>query len=679
MVSLSQESIDQIRDNLNSVADTINESIDNDIQDVEKAQEKKEELLDANITKGNKSTLSNNEKRRFTLIARIFVSEWLKSLEDIERIRKRREDLVIKKRNELPKPVERAKETDKEKEKAEGTSWWGKLIAGIASLGLIYFIFQDKIKQWFPSISEFFNKAIGKVVSYGKEILGKVWEWLEPQATSLWNLIWTGEQDGSGNGGLKKLINNLWEGSDGNGGIKSWLKKMWYGEDETGKGGLRGFLLELWEGEDGNGGMKKRFLILWEGEDGNGGLRKKVFGWWEGEEGKEGVKQKLLRIWEGDDGKGGIKAVLEKLPGWTETIDRVKVLVDKILRWLDAILIGIRVAINMIFPIVRLLDLTTTVARWFTGDFPRWWKETVIPAWDKITDFFANIKDWVWDAMHDVKEWALKKWDSFVGGVKDTWENIKNTTKTGWNAAVQSGMNALGLGDKAKHLQVAISREKTETELIEQRTEKKQEAFRKQIAGIDDIVLDENNILKTIEQIANRMNLFFSDKEGSFIDLSNTIISDFNKNFEKLVSHIDKITLQQTFNIHDDDVYKDTYDYSDKSQRTINNDNRTINEQDYSINYNLVNVPAVKRALDTIDRQQQEEIRILSSQNDYLNRMVANMDGLGKKLEWLDAKKLTAQATNTIVPLIKQSQVGLGNYNATAIKGVQASIASALS
>lgn len=613
MVSLSQSSIDQIRENLNSVADTINESIEEQSKDVEKEQENKEEKKKENIIDKEKTSLTAAEKKRFGDIAKIFVTEWLKSIEDIEKVRKRREALVIKKKKEEPKIVKETKAEKKEESKT--TSWWKKILAIIGSLGLIYYLFKDKIKEYFPGLANFIDTAVEKVTKFVTDIVSTAWEkWIKPNLQKFWD----------------------------------WLKEQPFVKS----------IIIWWEGEDGNGGFKKQLKIWWEGEDGKGGLKgvwNIIKSWW------DKFSNKASNTWD------MIKAPFEIIGNILGIISNVLSIIISPVRLFVSVVNAISgwVASFINHPWDTLKETWTNI----TNGLETFWNNYIKPGWQSATDAFNKVTEWVSDnlSLDAITKKVDEMWDSVSKNITKSWESIKK--------------RASNMLDKALDFWPFNRDKKEEKEKEEPKKPeplKKVELKVKEVIGQVDELHIKDNILGTINNIIDRLKEFFSDKAGGFIDLSTRIIDEVDKNFKAITNHIEKINLSQTYNIDDRDTYKDSYDYSDRSQRTIENDNRITNNQDYSITYNIVDVPAVKRALDIIQNGQKEEILLLSSQNDYLDRMVSNMDGLGKKLSWLDPEKLTNQATNAIIPLMQKSLPPKGSYNASTMKSVQASLAEAL-
>lgn len=605
MVSLSEESIEQIRENLNSVADTINENIDNDIQDTEKEQENKEQKVKENVVDNEKGSLSNTEKKRFTSIARIFVQEWLKAIEDIDKVRKKREQLVIRKKDSKEKVPEKNKINSDKKDKTEkeGMSWWKRIFLILSSLGLIYYLFRDKIKEWLPGFSKVVSKGIEKISEFIKSIIDTVWPVIEPYVIKFWEWI-------------KKQSKKLWE----------WLKEE-----------LRLDKVMVWAEK-----MTKKAEKLWD----------EVLKWWD----------EINYYWE-----------LAK-----QKFDEITEFISSVIKWTKRILFIAKIIIGILNPVIGIIQLGTAAFTWLKDWLPSWEdiKENASEWWDNTIEFFDNIIDNTADFFGNLGSWINNKWDEFIDYGKSIIENFNPFKSSFWKATWEKTSNWFSnlFSNTEKELKEERKKELEKKSSGNIKKKSTSELLKKQ----EEIIL-KDNILETIKDICSRLNVFFSDKEGSFIDISSQILRDFRESLTHISNFIEKLQVTQEIKIDDRDTYKDNYDYSDRSSRSIINDNRITNNRDYSVEYNTVDIPAINRALNIIQDGQREEIALLTSQNDYLNKMILGMDGLGSKLSWLDPSKLTQQASNNIIPIISDLKGKMSSmYNAGDIKNVQYSLANKL-
>ena len=194
----------------------------------------------------------------------------------------------------------------------------------------------------------------------------------------------------------------------------------------------------------------------------------------------------------------------------------------------------------------------------------------------------------------------------------------------------------------------------------------------------DEIVL-KDNILETIKEICDRINLFFSTNDNGFIDLSKKLIEQCTSGFKSLQEQIKDIKLQNIYQVEENIKYNDNYDQADRSVKTINNDHRKNINEDYSITYNNIDLPALNNALNILQKQSDAEVKLLESQNDYLIKMISNIDGLGSKLNWLDPNKFKQQQNNAIIPILgDMPRPGVKTYDTSDLKRAQLAYASAL-
>ena len=332
-----------------------------------------------------------------------------------------------------------------------------------------------------------------------------------------------------------------------------------------------------------------------------------------------------------------------------------------------------------------LKDKVVGTWNWIKGQLDEFW-EGLKKAWKSTVDFFTGIWDWVCDTFsfekiwnsiktfistyiatlkEDIKlllegkifEFIQRKFAFITDAFNKVISVIKKITPSSW----------WGDDDEDKKT-VEHKQEKTEIKNNVKNVIEKQE----------DIVL-KDNILDTVKDICDRINVFFSGNENGFIDLSGKLIKECQGGFVSLVDQFQKIKLQNIYEVENDYTYKDSYDQSDKSTKTINNDFSKNSNDDYSITYNTIDIPALNNAVSTIQKQTESELRLLQSQNDYLIKMISNIDGMSDKLNWLDPKKYREQAINNIVPIIGSAPKPKNTqYQTFDLKAAQAAYAQAL-
>lgn len=325
-----------------------------------------------------------------------------------------------------------------------------------------------------------------------------------------------------------------------------------------------------------------------------------------------------------------------------------------------------------------LCDGVIAIWDWICEQINSFW-EGLKSAWTSIVNFFSGIWDWITDTFSFSKIWGAISdfFSSYINGLKEDislllegkiFEFIQNRFKfiTDMFSKAANFLSGWWSGDNKE----SVEKKKEKTEI--------KKDVKKVIEKQEDIVL-KDNVLETVKSICDRINVFFSGNSNGFIDLSNKLIGECQKGFQNLFEQFNKIKLNNTYNIEQDLTFRDTYDQSDKSVKTINNDYSKVTSDDYSITYNTIDIPGLNKAISVIEQQSATEIRLLESQNDYLVKMINNIDGLGDKLEWLDSKNNKEKPVNNIIPIIG----GLGKSKNTAyetfdLKVAQANYANAL-
>ena len=389
----------------------------------------------------------------------------------------------------------------------------------------------------------------------------------------------------------------------------------------------------------------------------------KLTGWF------DGIWQKIVGVWE------GVKKAVVEFPGkmWDWICSVAK-------SFFETIVNAVTTTWNWI------KDKVLGVWNWISGQLKKAW-EGLKKAWTGVVNFFSGIWKWVTDTFSWKKIWgAIKDYvSSFVGNIKESinlllegkiiefvkrplekitgvFSNVIDKVRNSWLG------RRLGLSDKQEDTKVTEKQVKTKVKsdvvnLIEKEK---------------DIVL-KDNILETVKDICDRINTFFSTKENGFIDLSNKLINKCMSGFTDMKNQIGNIKLKNVYEVDYEQNYHDTYDQSDHSVKTINNDYSKHSTDDYSITYNTLDIPALNNAVKTIENQNRAEIKLLASQNDYLAKMITNIDGLGDKLTWLDPNKFKTQQNNALIPIIgTTSHPGMNVFDTSHLKLAQRRYANAL-
>lgn len=348
--------------------------------------------------------------------------------------------------------------------------------------------------------------------------------------------------------------------------------------------------------------------------------------------------------------------------------------------------------------------------------------------WEWLKSSVSSMWDWIKEALpfDQLGEYLSSAWETFsgfIGGIFDGMAGIFNGIIDAVLGIPKKVMEWVfgGIGKAIGAIGKAIKSilpswlgggddkpskddkkpKKKEPDEVQAKVDKKVE--KKEIKLKDDM-------LETIKEICDRLNLFFSSKSGGFVDLSKAAIKEFTSGFAQVKEQMKKIQLNNVYEVSADVAYKDKYnwDQSDRSQRSISNYNKIVHETNrhnnyknyidrkfqinnwntnlnkYDVNYHTIDIPALERTIRTLENKTNEEIEVLRSQNDWFSAIIRNMDGLGKKLEWLDPSKLETEEKPSqppFVPLLStggDGSLSIGAYNASVMKSVQASMARAL-
>ena len=314
-----------------------------------------------------------------------------------------------------------------------------------------------------------------------------------------------------------------------------------------------------------------------------------------------------------------------------------------------------------------------------------WW-EGLKKAWKNVCDFFDGIWKWITDTFSFDKLWkCIKEFASgriddikedltllFTGHIKELAEKYVNRFISIFTKIIDKAKTILG------YVGVDFG-DNTEETSKEQVTTKIATDVQRVIEKQDEIEL-KDNILDTIKSICDRINVFFSGNKNGFIELSNRLVNQVSSGFTDLQKQLEKVELKNIYNLEQENNYHDSYDQSDKSVKTINNDYSKHSNDDYGITYNSIDIPALNNAISALEKQNEEEIKLLTSQNDYLSKMINNIDGLGDKLTWLDKKEYKPQQNNAIIPILAglPNRPGMKLFDTSDLRMAQQRYAAAL-
>lgn len=627
MVELSEDSIKQIKDNLDSVADTINEAIDDVQNNPDNKQEEKEQKQEDNIVNKEKSNLSSQEKKRFAQIGQIFIEQWMKSIEKLQAAQDKKMALVTSRKEKEPswlkKLIDKKKSDAPKKSEKKEKSWIGRLLQVIGVLGLVYVLFKDKIDKWLP----------------------EVWAWIKDT-------------------GLKWLAIGLLV-------TKGIIPLVKFGLQK-----LSSWLISL--------GAKLLTVVKGHLKTAMGFLSK----------GLAFVGNKLIQIARAASmkltnklGKGSIVAITAGV------LTLAAAFLPRIWDWLKETVSGMWEWIKSVIPYDRII-------------------EYVQAAWDVFLEVIGGVFVGLKDAFQFL-----------INAILDLPKEIVNWISGGIMGAIQWVMNGiksllpswLGGGDNEEEESTEGGDKKKETHTKPEKKEpKKLEVGTKKVVDVKEIQM-KDSVLETIKEVSERLNTFFSDKSGGFVDLAEAVLDQFNAGFQAVMRQLTKINIANTYEVEAEVDYDDEYkwDNSNRSVRSISQTHKTYKRQhtfietgivtkhvnsknydyrttsnlnqswydqsDYQITYNTIDIPALDNAIKRLEETSREEVKLLKSQNDYLTKMIDNMDGLGNKLEYLKNTKPKEQPKNTFLPMLaNQQQQGERRYNATVVKSVQSSMARAL-
>lgn len=353
--------------------------------------------------------------------------------------------------------------------------------------------------------------------------------------------------------------------------------------------------------------------------------------------------------------------------GWKSFSDMIMNLPGTVWKWicdslsnlLEPVIQGLKEAWDWICGIV------SGAWNWLCEQFGKLW-EGIKSAFNGIVKFFSGIWDWVCENFSFKKIWdnvsgfIMKKINNIIEGFKllitgdwkklgkliidDTVETLKFLAGPLWDAV--AGWFSSDDDKKEK--------EKVKSKVEKTRNKKEiKNDVRTVLSQKEEITL-KDNLLETVKDICDRINIFFSDKKGGFIDLSTELIKATNENFSGLMNQLKGLKLQNVYNMENDIEYNDDYDQSDRSTKTINNDYSKTVTDEFKITYNNLDLKSINRAIDILNNQTDQEINYLKSQNNYLGQMINTISGLSKDLQTFDSAKFENKEPNGIVPIYAQ-------------------------
>lgn len=148
-------------------------------QDIESQADKKEQTIQNKLP----AILTQNERRRYQNIGKEFVKGASEQFQNIKKAIKMKEDMSTQQKN-FKKNIESTNQKIKDQVKASGRgSFWKKLFGVVAVLGVVAFLFRDKIAKIMPDLSKgtdgigqkigvFFAGLLSSLLTYTGGIIG---------------------------------------------------------------------------------------------------------------------------------------------------------------------------------------------------------------------------------------------------------------------------------------------------------------------------------------------------------------------------------------------------------------------------------------------------------------------------------------------------------------------------
>lgn len=392
------------------------------------------------------------------------------------------------------------------------------------------------------------------------------------------------------------------------------------------------------------------FGMLWDGITSDLG---KLWDWIKGALGLDAIGNFFTSAWDTVSGWlsslwNGIKSVWKSVTGfivdlpktiWNWICDTAKAIFDPII---DAISAGW----NWIKKVV------VGVWDWISEQLSSFWNG-LKKTWQSVVNFFSGIWDWIKETFSFSNIWNTVK-DWFNNKINEYKQMFRLLFEGNWKEfalqLIGKAINILtfGLGGLAqKGIKALVNKFRKKEEVGTTTTVTKPDV-KKIIEKQEDIVL-KDNVLETVKEICDRINTFFSGRTNGFIDLSERLLSATGSGFVDMINKLKEVELKNVYN-YSPNVYHNEQDHRiDQSTKTFNNDFSTMN--DYSINFNTIDVPSLNQAIDTLSRQSEAEIKLLRSQNDYLMKMIGSIDKFDASLSWLHKEDYKPKPQNTIIPI----------------------------
>lgn len=719
MVELSEESLKEIHDSLNNIVGTVNEDIEEFEKSPENKQEEKEQIIEANIVDKEKSTVSSQEKKRFNQIGQIFVDTWIKSVQKLQAAQEKRMALRATKKESEPNWVKkllskipRKKKEDPVKKVEKG--WLGKLLKIVSFLSLVYGMYKDKIDALIPIVGKALAAIGGLLLKLCGQIISIVWDLVKQFFGSVYG--WLVVALVAVLGPLGEAIMAVWDNFVG------WISKAWAWIKDAFGGFIKNILALpskilgwiadgiMWLLEPIINAIKAAwdwicdifsglfdwisgiFTNIWDTVTGIFdwyiGLYKKIWdiivGLW------DVIKDFFMGLWNGvvDFVKSFFSIDLIKKVG-----EAVAGLWDKFCNWIKA------------------QARKTWIGRRLLGEEDDEDKENGSRE-EKKPEKKEPPKVEV-EVDKKVEKQEIKMKDSILETIKELCErlNVFFSAKSGGfvdlsKAAIDAFV--AGFKDVQKAMKkIELNNNYTVKASVDYDDEYSwDQADRSQrTINYDSRKQHYTNTKNLYQTIHNKKydNTHHNDHRKKF-NIENTNFNDyFERTFVKQVfdnkydqffheDYRQKVYKQETHfntntnNIHEENRIKkirdikNKYDHWYDNRKTDYYNNVGYNYKNFDIAYNVIDIPSLDRAIASIEHKTDQEVEILRSQNDYLQKMIGNMDGMSKKLEWLNPENREEQPQNVMMPMPMgdNGPVSIATYNASVVKGVQASMARAL-
>lgn len=332
---------------------------------------------------------------------------------------------------------------------------------------------------------------------------------------------------------------------------------------------------------------------------------------------------------------GWFSSIWDKITkAWTTLKDAVFGLPGKIWDWISSaaksIFGGIIDAISAAWNFIK--DVVVKFWDWICGQLKNIW-EGYKKAWKKVAEFFSGIWGWIKDTFSFSNIWK------YISG----WFNKKvNEWKELFSALFEGrwGDFALGLAKQALNVltggmaSVAADAWGKLTEWWNSDQNKTKEQVKTKVTTDVKRVIEKqeeiklkDNILETVKDICDRINAFFSGNKNGFIELSNRLVNSIIDGFTNMEQQLNKVKLNNTYNISITNRYSDKYDQSDHSTNTLSID--YSDRSTHHVQAITIDLPDLKNTVDNLAKQVKEEVNALKTQNQYFVSLLNNLSAFG--------------------------------------------------